>query len=215
MYSWYIRKYAGVADDGQALYYLKNDDGSLGEPSTDYQSAGYFLCGSALPKMFGGFNTNIKAYGFDLSAQFNYSIGGLKYDTRYQSLMSPATGSYCGNAIHKDIFNSWSADNTSSNIPRYQYGDQYTAGFCDRFLTDASYLNLRNITLGYTFPQSLSRQLKIQSLRLFASVENVYYWTKRDGFDPRSSRMYGSYVSSSTSYSFPRRTFSGGLSVEF
>lgn len=218
MYTWYIRKYAGVAEDGQALYYLKNDDGSLGEPSTDYQAAGYFLCGSALPKMFGGFNTTINAFGFDLTAQFNYSIGGKKYDTRYQSLMSPASGTYCGNAIHKDVFASWTPENPNSNIPRYQYDDQYTAGFCDRFLTDGSYLNLRNVTIGYTLPKKIVNKLKMRTLRVFASAENVYYWTKRKGFDPRSSRMYGSYRTDSygdNDFSFPRRTISAGLSVEF
>lgn len=53
---------------------------------------------------------------------------------------------------HKDMLDAWSADNTSSNIPRLQYEDKDQNGMSDRFLMDASYLNLQNINFGYTLP---------------------------------------------------------------
>lgn len=211
--TWRLPKYAGVNDEGVAMFYKTGSDGEL-TTTTSIDGADYYLCGSALPDVFGGFNTSFKIYGVDLSAQFNYSIGGRKYDTVYGSFMTPPYETMTGMPIHKDAFNAWTPENTSSNIPRWQYGEYTSTNMSDRFLTDASYLGLRNITLGYTFPESLTRRLHMSNLRVFCQAENIYYWTKRKGFDPRMGSLYGNYNSSS-GYSFPMRTISGGLSVEF
>ena len=112
------------------------------------------------------------------------------------------------------MFKSWTQENSGSNIPRFQYNDDYTASTSDRFLTDASYLTFKNVTLGYTFPKEWMRKAHISNLRIYCQAENLYYWTKRKGFDPRMGSLYGNYNNSS-SYAFPTRTVSGGLSVEF
>lgn len=211
--TWYLPRYAGVSEDGQALYYRTNANGEL-EKTTSYEYATYYECGTALPSVFGGFNTSIKIKDFDLSAQFNYSIGGKKYDSTYSSMMTNPLQTSTGYQLHRDVFKSWSTENTGSQIPRFQYNDNYTTSMSDRFLTDASYLSFKNLTLGYTFPKSLVRKLGMTKLRVYAQAENIYYWTKRQGFDPRMGSLYGNYNSSSA-YSFPMRTISGGLSVEF
>ena len=209
--TWYLKRYAGVADDGQALYYKK--DPSTGELSTttDYAQASYSLCGSALPKIFGGFNTSLRIYGFDLNAQFNYSIGGKKWDWAYMSMMTPPYNAIVGSQIHKDVFNAWSPENPTSDIPRWQYNDLYAASASDRWLTDASYLTFKNLTIGYTLPKHISSALKMSKLRIYGAAENIAYWTKRKGFDPRFDSYYGVYAGAF----FPMRTISGGLSVEF
>lgn len=213
VYTWRLKRYAGVNDQGAALFYYTDENGELAT-TTVYDNGDYYLCGSALPKVFGGFNTSFKVYGFDLSAQFNYSIGGKKYDTVYNTFMTPPYETLTGGPIHKDVFDSWLPTNSSSNIPMWQYGEYSGANTSDRFLTDASYLGLRNITLGYSFPKSILNKLHMSSLRVFCQAENIYYWTKRKGFDPRMGTLYGNYNSNSY-YSFPMRTISGGLSVEF
>ncbi|MCS3057421.1 hypothetical protein NXV78_25780 [Bacteroides cellulosilyticus] len=56
--------------------------------------------------------------------------------------------------FHKDYLKAWSPNNTSSDIPRWQYGDKYTVfSNSDRFLTNASYLNFQSFTVGYTLPK--------------------------------------------------------------
>jgi TonB-linked SusC/RagA family outer membrane protein len=209
MYTWYMPHYAGVAEDGQALYSITNADGSIGT-TTSYSDASYYLCGSALPTVYGGFSTNFKIYDFDLSANFGYSIGGKKFDSGYQALMTSPTGSLTGRALHRDIFRGWTETNTNTDIPRFQYQDQYTTSYSDRWLTDASYLSLNNITLGYTMPQRLSRKFFVENLRFYVTADNIYYWTKRKGFDPRTGLLYGSYGGYS-----PIRSISGGLTVKF
>lgn len=209
MYTYYMKRYAGLDENGQALYYTQDKDGNMGTTSR-YDSASYFLCGNPLPKIFGGFNTNIKIYDFDISAQFNYSVGGKKVDSGYEYLMTAPTAMQAGRGLHKDVFNTWTPDNPSADIRMFTYNDVNSASLCDYYLTDASYLTFRNLSVGYTFPRSVTNRLKMQRLRVFGLCENVAYWTKRKGFDPRA----GITTASFGAYS-PMRTISGGIQVQF
>ena len=89
---------------------------------------------------------------------FTYQIGGLAYDSGYSAAMYSPANKTTGMNWHKDILNAWSADNASSNIPRLQYEDKDQNGMSDRFLTDASYLNLQNINFGYTLPSNFTKR---------------------------------------------------------
>ena len=92
-----------------------------------------------------------------------------------------------------------------------QYGDQYTTSVSDRFLTDASYLNISNINVGYTLPSKITQKFGVQKLRVYLACDNVVYWSKRQGLDPRYSFTGATNFSN---YS-PIRTISGGVTVQF
>jgi hypothetical protein len=77
-------------------------------------------------------------------------------------------------------------------------------------LTSASYLTLKNITVGYTLPRKWTNKLKMDRLRVYVTGQNLYYWSARKGFDPRAGLNYGSYGDYS-----PIRSFTGGLTVNF
>lgn len=81
----------------------------------------------------------------------------------------------------------------------------------DRFLLDASYLNISNIQVGYTLPVSFTRKFGVERLRVYLACDNVYYWSKREGFDPRYS------FTGTTGYTnyAPIRTISGGINIQF
>ncbi len=216
IYTRYLKSYAGVdPETGKSLWYknIKDEDGNItGKETTDqYASADYYLCGNSIPKWYGGFGTSFYCFGFDFSVNFSYQIGGKAFDSGYQTSMASPTQGSTGTNYHVDILKSWSKDNTGSNIPRFQYADTYSAGTSDRFLIDASYLNIENINAGYTFPSKWTEKIKIQSLRLYLAVENVWYWSKRQGFDPRYS------FTGSTNYAtyLPVRTISGGITIKF
>ena len=213
LYSWRLKKFAGVNEEGLALFYKNNSDKTIGT-TTDYDEASYYLCGSALPDAFGSIITSFSFFGVDISAQFNYSIGGKKYDTVYGTLMTSPYSENLGAPFHKDVFNAWTKENTTSEIPIFMYGNEEATYNSDRFLTDASYISLKNVSVGYTFPKTITRKLYMSNLRVFCQLDNVYYWSKRKGFDPRQSNIYGSYDSDS-GYAFPMRTISGGLTIEF
>lgn len=215
LYTYYLRSYAGVdPETGASLWYkdVKGDDGKITRTKTsDYTSATRYLHDSAIPSVYGGFSNSVSAYGVDFSISFNYQIGGKVYDSGYASFMSSPYGTTVGTNYHKDILKAWTPENKGSDIPRLQYGDQYTTSVSDRFLTDASYLNISNINVGYTLPSKITQKFGVQKLRVYLACDNVVYWSKRQGLDPRYSFTGATNFSN---YS-PIRTISGGVTVQF
>lgn len=216
LYTYYMKSYAGVDKaTGESLWYKDVVDEATGEvtrtTTSEYSEASRYLHDGAIPSVYGGFSTSLTAYGFDLSLAFTYQLGGYVYDSGYATFMSSPAGSNTGVNYHRDILNAWTPENTDTNIPRLQYGDQYTASSSDRFLTDASYLNLSNINVGYTLPNKITKKFGVERLRIYVACDNVAYWSKRQGLDPRYS-FTGS--TNFANYS-PIRTISGGINVVF
>lgn len=192
------------AEDGETI--LKEEwvrDAEYTNVSSDNDSKKLF--GSSMPKVFGGFGTTLYAYGFDFSIAFDYQLGGKTYDGAYAGYMSSPTSATSGKNYHLDLLNAWSQDNKDSNIPRFQFGDQYTTSTSSRFLISSNYLNISNINLGYNFPAKWWNG-KIQNLRVYVACDNVWYWSKRKGLDPRGT--------GNANYS-PIRTVSGGVTLTF
>ena len=132
------------------------------------------------------------------------------YDTRYAGFMSPwADSGDAGKTFHKDWKKAWSANNASSAIPRWFYGDQYSTGASDRWLTDASYLNFQSFSIGYSLPKNFIKG--ISKARIYAAGENLWFWSARKGLDPRYSYTGNTTVAV---YS-PVRTISGGIQLTF
>ena len=162
---------------------------------------------ASIPDLYGGFSTYLTLYGFDLSASFAYQIGGWTLDSNYQSLMSAGSP---GTNWHKDIFKRWTPQNTDTDVPRVQNGYLEASQTSTRFLTKASYLSLRNLTIGYTFPKRITDKIAMQSLRIFVAADNLWYTSKRRGLDVRQS------FSGTTGFTYSAlRTVSGGISVTF
>ena len=214
--TFFMPQYAGVDHEtGASLWYVDtvDDQGNVTgrETTSNYSLATDYLCDDPTPKLYGGFGTSLEFYGFDVSVSFTYSIGGLTYDSGYSSLMGSPQGTSVGRNIHKDILNAWSETNKDSDIPRWQYGDQNNAAVSDRFLTDASYLNFQNAQIGYTFPERITNKFKVSRLRLYVTCDNIIYWSRRQGLDPRYS------FSGETNYAVnsPVRTLSGGINITF
>ena len=217
MFDFYLFKFAGLNEYGESLFYkkIKDADGNVtGHELTTRSSEAslYSGIGSAVPDFYGGFGTAFTYKGFDLSFAFDYQIGGKVFDSTYASLMSSPTSNGGGYAIHKDVFKAWTPTNTQSGIPRFQDNESNNqTAASDRFLIDASYLNFQNINLGYTFPSRWTKKLDVRSLRLYGVVENVAYWSKRKGLDPRQS--YDGSVSN-TNYGISRN-ITGGVQITF
>ena len=163
-----------------------------------------------LPTVYGGFGTTVSAYGFDFSISCAYQLGGRVYDSGYASLMHNGSASSAGQNWHKDILKSWSSTNSNSNIPRLCNTDTYANASSDRFLISSNYLDLTNITVGYTLPKSWLNRLEVSNLRIYFAADNVALLSKRKGLDPRQS----SSSVNAMRYS-PVRTLSGGIKLTF
>lgn len=235
----YIREYAGVnPETGAPQWYIdqekvqKDADGkpmkdekgnpiivkdANGNPVMEkvttekWSDATQYAQGDLLPKVYGGFGTSLNVYGVDLSVAFNYQLGGKLYDYTYASLMHSGYGR-AGTNWHADILNSWTPENTDTDVPRVNTADQYTTSMSDRFLVSSNYLSLQNITLGYTLPSKWTKKLQIEKLRVYAVADNVALFAARQGLDPRQA--YGMSAETSSVYS-PIRSVSGGISITF
>ncbi len=213
--TFYLYKYAGVnPETGESMWWrdVKDENGNVTrEKTATYSLATQYLCDDPTPLFYGGFGTSVDFYGFDFSVAFTYSIGGLAYDSSYAGYMTSPTNTSAGKNFHKDILNAWTPENKDSDIPRFQYNDQYTASSSDRFLVDASYLNIQNAQFGYTFPERMTRRIHLNRLRVYVACDNIWYWSVRQGLDPRQSFT----GATSNALNSPVRTISGGFNITF
>lgn len=191
IYDFYLVKYMGVDQtNGSTIYQVKNSEGVFEDKSitgTIDATANRQYAGSSLPKLSGGFSTTATYKNFDLSVAFSYQIGGKVLDNQYANLMN--IGNSSANGWSPEILNAWTPENTNTNVPRLEYLNQnLTPSFSDRFLTDASFLSLRNINVGYTFDNNMLSKIGIvKGVRVFASGDNLWLTSKRKGLDPRTN----------------------------
>lgn len=214
LYTWYLPKYAGLSEEGAALYYkdiLDANGNVTGRETTENISEGtYYICDNALPDVYGGLGMTLAWKGFDFSVNMNYQLGGTVYDYNYQTLMH--SSGTTPTTWHVDIFKAWTPENKNTNVPRLRYIESFSQNpRSDRFLTSASYLNIQNINLGYTLPASLTQRFSVNSVRVYFSCENPIYFAARQGLDPRQT--LAGYTN--PEYSSPMRTVSGGISLSF
>lgn len=222
LYEAYMRKYAGTdPESGKGMWYLKvlNEDGNWtgeSEKTTDFSKASQYELGSVLPDLYGGFGTSFTVYGFDLSAQFSFQLGGKYYDGTYQALMH--TASSVGTAWHKDVLKSWTPENPNSDIPRLDGDTSVGQTAVSNYLISSNYLSVNNITLGYTLPGRLTEVIRIEALRVYLAGDNLAVVSARRGMDPRYSLGLGSLTSgsglNSGAYS-AMRTITAGVTLTF
>lgn len=188
--------------------------------------------GNALPKHTGGFVLNAYAYGFDLTAAFNWSYGNDIYNAnkiefttsnpnnQYRNLSTmQAEGTRWTNvdAETGEIVTDPTAlaalnANTTMWSP---YMDRYV--FSDWAVEDGSFLRLNTLTLGYTLPKKLVERAGISNLRVYATGYNVFLWTNYSGFDPEVSTRRNTPLTPGVDYSaYPRsRQITMGLNLTF
>ncbi len=145
--------------------------------------------GSATPDFFGGFFTQIRVKSFALSADFTYSKGNKAYNAVRQNLES--LSSFNNQSL--SVVNRWTLEGQVTDIPRAQWGDPVgNSVFSSRWIEDASYLKMKNITLSYTFNKKLFDF--IRSGTIYVTGENLLTMTKYLGMDPEFSYSYGDAI---------------------
>ena len=136
---------------------------------------------------------------------FTYSIGGKVLDGVYNTLLY---GNYVGNAKSANLERAWKQPGDITDIPRIEIGKSYI--ITDNSLINASYLALKNVTLGYTLPAKWLKSMKMSSVRLSATADNLFLLNHLKGMDPQYNFTGG------TSFGYvPTRTISLGIDVTF
>ncbi len=219
LYESYLKSYAGVdPETGKALYYVDPDNGDY-TTTSEYEDAQQADQGSVLPKVYGGLGTSLRLYGFDLSVQLAYQLGGKYYDGAYQTYMHNGGDGMQGTNWNIDIRNAWTPENRYTDVPRLNAADACYQQDSNRFMVSSDYLGLNNVTLGYTLPKRVLNTLGLSALRVYVTADNVALLTARKGLDPRQSLGLGSSTRESganttSSYS-AMRTITGGITLTF
>ena len=242
----YMYKYAGVdQNSGLPMYYhrVTEADHTAGKytdtevggsvKTTNYANASKYEVGSAIPTFQGGFNTSFSYKNFYVNAQFSYQLGGKFFSRNYSEYLYNVVDAqmYRMMFVSKDVKgNTWTPDNTGAGFPMQWYPEgenSYFSGtstnggnwsFTDECLFSASYLRLKNLTVGYNVPKSLLSKMRIDkvvsNIKVFASSDNLFLISAAKAVDPSMSASGG--YNDVDAYTFPNmRTYTIGINLDF
>ncbi|MBO4827314.1 MAG: TonB-dependent receptor [Prevotella sp.] len=232
--SWKLR--SGVVDSSPVVGTLRPGMLKLvdidGDGSVTYDNDTEVI-GNVNPKFNGGFGLNVRAYGFDLAANFNFSVGNDVYNA---NKIEMTTSSYTKKGQYRNLSSEMESGKRWTNIneagqlvndpaelaalnANTTMWSPYMSKFVltDWAVEDASFLRLNTLTLGYTFPKSLTSHVGINSLRFYATAYNVFCLTNYSGSDPEADCIRKNNLTPNVDYSgYPRsRSFVIGLNLNF
>ena len=142
------------------------------------------IIGCGQPLHTGGFGNTFNFYGFDLNIFFSWSYGN---DVINANRLYFENGSITNTNQLKSYKDRWTVNNPDSDIPRVGADIASMFVYSSRVVEDASFLRLRNVTLGYTLPRNVLRKMKFDTMRFYISGENLWTLTKYTGPDPEVS----------------------------
>lgn len=169
------------------------------------------VIGNGQPDWYGGITNTFQFYGVDLSFMFQFNYGNDVYNaTRLFSTQSSAERY---NQL-AEVSDRWTPTNASNAVPSakgYVQSELYS-----RFIEDGSFLRLKNLTLGYTLPEKITRKFYVQKLRIYATASNLFCVTKYSGYDPEVNMKTSPLMPSFDWSSYPKnKTFTFGLELQF
>lgn len=219
---------------GWPKYVDQNSDGKITRGQSAIDPQDLKLIGNSQPKYTVGFTTNLKWNGFDMSA-FLQGVGNRDYYPRHYLFWGPYQQPYSNTYPHLFDFYRGTSDsdelrakhsqsyidagladaNTDSEYPVLQswLADRNTGQGLSipqsKYMLNAAYLRVKNITIGYSLPSDLLDKVKISHLRFYATGENLYEWSSiKDHIDPEATGNEG--------YAYPiQRKISLGMSLTF
>ncbi len=175
--------YAGTAfGAGDIRFIDQNNDGIIDKNDR-------VILGDANPNIFGRFYTSVSYKSFTLTANFTYSQGNKAYNAVRRN--SESMQNFNNQLV--SVNRRWQEEGQITDIPRAVYGDpMQNSRFSDRWIEDASFIKLKELTLSYTFDRNLIKF--VEGGTFYVSGENLATWTKYLGLDPEFSYSYSSML---------------------
>ena len=163
-------------DGGDAVYQDVNHDGQINELDIVY-------LGNSLPKVNGGFNFTFRYGPWSIKTRFMYRFGNKIVNVARQNLeMMYNTYNQCATVNYR-----WRKDGDVTPIPRAMYNTSYNFQSSDRYVEDGGFVRFQNLQIAYNFDKKFIKQLGLNQLQLYGSMNNLYVWTKYSGVDPEVS----------------------------
>jgi hypothetical protein len=161
---------------GDAMYEDINHDGQINALDIVY-------LGNSLPKINGGFNITLNFGRWSLKGRFNYRFGNkvvnlarMNLENMYSTSNQSATVNY-----------RWRKDGDDTPMPRAMYSAGYNWQNSSRYVEDGGFVRFQNLQIAYNFDKKLIKKWGLNKLQAYASLNNLYVWTKYSGVDPEVS----------------------------
>lgn len=209
MFSFYFHEQTGVDPATGDIQFADVDGDGEFDPNVDRK-----IVGDANPDFFGGFTNNFKYKAFDLSFFLQYSYGNEQLNMNRFFNEHGGTRDFNFNVSQLDR---WQNPGDQTMIPKMTQANYNGNLRPSRFVEDGSYMRLKNITLGYTLPQTLLSKVGISSARVYLTGQNVFTITNYTGLDPELTGIGDNpLIQGVEFFSLPQpRVFMGGFNVSF
>jgi TonB-linked SusC/RagA family outer membrane protein len=198
LYEFYMPKWEGVnSQTGAPQWEVINKDASgkviSRSVTSDYASATFEEMGSALPVYQGGFNNEFRFKNVFLKINTYYVYGNKVYSANLPMVMNDGHEPYLNQIVAPKGTVVWAKPGDIATEPSPQNAANSTDP-SSRYLKNGSYINIRNITLGYSLPKTFVKRLKLEDVSLSLSADNVYTFTRYLGQDPQTTITAGNFV---------------------
>ncbi len=207
-----LNKYAknGTEDIGDLIFEDYNNDGTI--DVNDYQ-----LVGNYQPNFTFGWNNNFKYKDFDLAVNIDGQSGG---KVIYAAARAFTLNRYDDNVLKESGLGRWKSASDPGNGKSHKAGTNNLGsniGPSTRYLYDASFLRIRNVSLGYTLPKKFCKKMMIESLRVSANIQNLWSFDSYPGYSVEANYEGNSAINNGVDFGgYPiARTFTFGLNFNF
>lgn len=176
--TYYMRKWAGVdSETGDPLWYINGEDG---ETTSNYSEAERASQGNSLPDVTGGLTNTLSWKGLSLSFQFNFALNYKIYDSWAGYMLSDGRNYMLYNQ-YEEAMDRWQEPGDETDVPRIVMGgNNQSYQQSTRYLYNADHIRLRNLSLGYDLPKSLTQSINVERVHLFVKGTNIWTYMFND-----------------------------------
>ncbi|WP_241237862.1 SusC/RagA family TonB-linked outer membrane protein [Pseudoflavitalea rhizosphaerae] len=221
LYEFYMPKWMGVNEQTGAPQWervIKDGDGNVTgtELTSDYAQATFQEVGSALPKFQGGITNTFRYKNLALSFNAYFLYGNKVFSNNLRFVMNDGSEPYMNQIVLPSGYSIWTKPGDKATNPSPQNSANSTET-SSRYLMDGSFLQLRNVTLSYSLPDSYVRKLKMEGITVSLSADNLHTFTDFVGQDPQTTITPGSFATPGVSdFKYPNnRQFLFNINFRF
>lgn len=209
LYSFWMHEQLGVNTEDGSPIWRQVDDSRPFDPNIDR-----FIVGNAWPDFFGGLTNNLKYKNIDLMVFFQYSLGN---DQLYWSRFFQEHGGTRNTGFLSSQLERWQQPGDVTMVPKMNNANYAANLRPSRLVEDGSYVRLKNLTIGYTFPSSLISKLGLSNARIYMSGQNLLTFTNYSGMDPEVNATASTALTQGVDfYTMPQpRVVMGGINLTF
>lgn len=205
----YGYQYGGVDPETGDAFYIDQNGESTFDPSPDDR----IIIGDANPDFIYGLTNSMQYKNFSLTFFFQGSYGGDILNASridIEGMTDPKNQSAA-------VLDRWQEPGDITDIPRASWGNTDNSRISTRFIEDASYLRLKNLTIGYELPESLISKIGLRQFKIYATAENLLTFTSYSGFDPEVNAFGPSNTVQGIDYgTYPQtRSVISGINITF